>query len=158
MSGIYLADEAALLQFAARLARAVPAAAAPLVLHLHGDLGAGKTTLARGMLRELGETGPVRSPTYALVTEYTPPAGRVLHLDLYRLAGAGELLALGLGDYLPGSRLWLIEWPDNAGGAGLPAADASVWIEVEDTGRRLRLEPHTSLGQHWVTAVNADAR
>ncbi|MET0280163.1 MAG: tRNA (adenosine(37)-N6)-threonylcarbamoyltransferase complex ATPase subunit type 1 TsaE [Steroidobacteraceae bacterium] len=157
MKGTLLADEAATLDFAAQLARALPAGAAPLVLHLHGELGAGKTTLARGMLRALGETGPVRSPTYALLSEYMPPGGRVVHLDLYRLAGADELLALGLGDYLPDSRLWLVEWPDRAGGAGLPAADASVRIEVDASGRRVLLVPHTAVGQRWVTRVCADA-
>jgi tRNA threonylcarbamoyl adenosine modification protein YjeE len=105
------------------------------------------------MLRELGETGAVRSPTYGLLLEYSPPGGRVVHLDLYRLAGAGELQALGLGDYLPGSRLWLVEWPDNAGGAGLPAADASVRIAVESGGRRLALEAYSAVAQHWVTRV-----
>ncbi len=156
MSDIHLPDEAATLQFAARLAQCLPADAAPLVLYLYGDLGAGKTTLARGMLHAMGEQGPVRSPTYGLVAEYTPGAGRVLHLDLYRLRAAEELLALGLADYLPESRLWLIEWPELAAGEGLPAADASVRITLAGDGRRIQLLPHTALGERWVTAINAD--
>jgi tRNA threonylcarbamoyladenosine biosynthesis protein TsaE len=154
---IFLPDEAAMLAYAGFLAARLPVEAAPLVLYLQGDLGAGKTTLARGMLHALGETGPVRSPTYGLIAEYTTPAGRVLHLDLYRLRAPDELHALGLADYLAGSRLWLIEWPERAAGEGLPAPDATMQIELEDGGRRLRLRPHTALGQHWVRAIYADA-
>src|SRR5690606_18049071 len=82
---VFLADEEATLRFASRLARAVDPSGEPLVLYLSGDLGAGKTTLARGLLEALGERGPVRSPTYALLAEYQPPGHRVLHLDPYRL-------------------------------------------------------------------------
>lgn len=152
-----LPDEPATLAFAARLARCLPAADTPFVLYLHGDLGAGKTTLARGLLRALGEQGAVRSPTYGLVAEYTPPGGRVLHLDLYRLHDPEELHALGLADYLPGSRLWLVEWPERAGAGGLPAADAAVFLAPEGLGRTIRLEPRSRLGERWVTDVNADA-
>lgn len=153
---IFLGDEQAMLEFAGRLAHALPADAAPLVVYLQGDLGAGKTTLARGLLHALGETGPVRSPTYGLIAEYLTPAGRVLHLDLYRLRSPEELLALGLADYLPDSRLWLIEWPEQAGDAGLPAADVRVLLEPEQGGRHIRLLPETALGERWVAALNAD--
>jgi tRNA threonylcarbamoyladenosine biosynthesis protein TsaE len=153
--GQFLPDEAATLAYAARLAGALPASEAPLVVYLHGDLGAGKTTLARGLLHAMGEAGPVRSPTYGLLAEYAPPPGRVLHLDLYRLRSPDELLALGLADYLPGSRLWLIEWPERGGGQGLPAADAEVHLDVRDGGRQLRLLPRSTLGQRWVTALSA---
>jgi tRNA threonylcarbamoyladenosine biosynthesis protein TsaE len=156
-TGPFLPDEPATLAYAARLAGCLPAAArSPLVLYLHGDLGAGKTTLARGLLQGLGERGPVRSPTYGLVAEYEPAAGRVLHLDLYRLRSPDELLALGLADYLPGSRLWLIEWPEKAGGHGLPAADVEAFLHVQGTGRRIELQPRTAAGHLWVAAC-ADA-
>jgi tRNA threonylcarbamoyladenosine biosynthesis protein TsaE len=92
-----------------------------------------------------------------LLAEYTPPPGRVLHLDLYRLRGPDELVALGLADYLPGSRLWLIEWPEQGEGHGLPAADAELHLDVEGGGRHVRLLPHSPLGQQWVTALNAGA-
>jgi tRNA threonylcarbamoyladenosine biosynthesis protein TsaE len=154
----FLPDEAATLAHAARLAAALPEAEVPLVVYLHGDLGAGKTTLARGLLRALGEGGAVRSPTYGLVAEYSPSAGRVLHLDLYRLRGPGELAALGLADYLPGSRLWLIEWPERAMGEGLPPADAEVYLDLAGIGRSIRLEPRSPLGRRWVAEVNASAR
>lgn len=156
MNEIFLRDEAAMLQFAARLAQALPADVAPLVVYLQGDLGAGKTTLARGMLHAMGETGPVRSPTYGLIAEYVTPAGRVLHLDLYRLRDPEELLALGLADYLADSRLWLIEWPEQAGHAGLPAPDARVLLDPEQAGRRLRLLPESPAGQRWARALSAD--
>ena len=157
MNWLPLADEDATLHFGARLARALPANGAPLVLYLSGGLGAGKTTLARGILRALGEQGPVRSPTYSLVSEYPTGAGSVLHLDLYRLGSREELLALGLADYLPGSRLWLIEWPERVEGGGLPAADATVFIEPEGSARRLRIEPASSRGAQWADAAIADS-
>ncbi len=157
MSGCFLPDEAATLAYAAHLARYLPPAEAPFVVYLHGDLGAGKTTLARGLLKALGEQGTVRSPTYGLLAEYTPPAGRVVHLDLYRLQSADELLSLGLADHFPGSRLWLVEWPERAAGAGLPPADAEVRMDPEGTGRRIHLQARSPLGEHWVTAASADA-
>jgi tRNA threonylcarbamoyladenosine biosynthesis protein TsaE len=153
----FLPDEAATLAYAARLAGALPVAQAPLVVYLHGDLGAGKTTLARGLLRAMGEAGTVRSPTYGLLAEYTPPAGRVLHLDLYRLHGEEELAALGIADYLPGSRLWLIEWPERTMGRGLPPADAEVYLDLAGTGRSIRVLPGSPLGRRWVAGLNADA-
>lgn len=157
MNWLSLADEEATLHFGARLARALPADGLPLVVYLQGGLGAGKTTLARGILRALGEQGPVRSPTYSLVSEYPTGAGNVLHLDLYRLGSHEELLALGLADYLPGSRLWLIEWPERAGGGGLPAADATVLIEPEGPARRLRIGPVSARGAQWAAAAIADS-
>jgi tRNA threonylcarbamoyladenosine biosynthesis protein TsaE len=157
VSWFALPDETATEDFGARLVRALPAAGAPLVVYLHGELGAGKTTLARGMLRELGESGPVRSPTYALMAEYEPAGQRVLHLDLYRLNSPDELLALGLADHLPGSRLWLIEWPERGEGGGLPAADAHVFLEPVGRSRQIRIEPVSASGQRWVAAVGADS-
>jgi tRNA threonylcarbamoyladenosine biosynthesis protein TsaE len=154
---ITLADEQATLRFAARLANALPAAAQPLVLYLHGDLGAGKTTLARGVLRTMGENGAVRSPTYALMAEYEPAGARVLHLDLYRLDSPGELLALGLADHLPGSTLWLIEWPEKGAGGELPPADAAIFLEPVGAARRVRIVPRSASGEQWAAALAADS-
>jgi tRNA threonylcarbamoyladenosine biosynthesis protein TsaE len=153
-----LADEAATLAFAARLAAVLPQDGPPLVLYLQGDLGAGKTTLARGMLQAMGERGPVRSPTYALMAEYQPQGRRVLHLDLYRLESADDLLALGLADHLAGSALWLIEWPERGAAGGLPPADANLYLEPVASGaRRLRLDPVSPRGLHWAErATNPD--
>ena len=150
-----LADEAATESLAGIAAAHLPEQQGPLVVYLHGDLGAGKTSFARGMLRALGEVGPVRSPTYALLAEYATPQGRVVHIDLYRLKEPDELAALGLTDYLPGSRLWLIEWPERAAGLGLPPADVHLHIEVAGSGRRLRFEPVTAAGRQWVATLTA---
>ncbi|MDQ2640880.1 MAG: tRNA (adenosine(37)-N6)-threonylcarbamoyltransferase complex ATPase subunit type 1 TsaE [Pseudomonadota bacterium] len=155
---IALPDESATDGFAARLARALPAATPPLVLYLHGDLGAGKTTLARGMLRAMGETGAVRSPTYALMAEYQPAGMRVLHLDLYRLDSPDDLLALGLADHLPGSTVWLIEWPEKGAAGQLPPADAAVYLEPVGHARRVRIVPNSASGARWAAAVAADSR
>jgi tRNA threonylcarbamoyladenosine biosynthesis protein TsaE len=144
-----LEDEAATLALAARLALAMPARDQPLIVYLQGDLGAGKTTFTRGVLRALGYGGAVRSPTYGLVSEYALEAGVVLHLDLYRLRGAEELEALALPDLLPGSRLWLIEWPEQGEGA-LPPADVRVSLGVAGQGRIARLESLTIPGSQWV--------
>lgn len=153
---IFLADEAATLAFAGRMAVCLPEVE-PLVLYLQGDLGTGKTTLTRGMLRALGEQGAVRSPTYGLIAEYATPRGRVIHLDLYRLRAAEELAALGLADYLGDSRLWLIEWPEQAHGARLPAADAVVKIDVEQGGRRLQIHSATDAGEGWIRCLDRDS-
>lgn len=150
-----LPDEGALLDFAARVVRAMPRAGEPRVVYLRGDLGAGKTTFARGALRALGEAGPVRSPTYGLVAEYATPAGRVLHLDLYRLQGPEELAALGLPDLLPDSLLWLVEWPERGTVPELPAPDLVLQLDVAGAGRRAQIEPRTVQGREWVTALSA---
>lgn len=153
---IFLPDEEATLQLTARMAKFLPAGGPPFVLHLHGDLGTGKTTLTRGVLRALGEQGAVRSPTYGLISEYETSLGRVLHLDLYRMRSAIELQSLGLADYLADSRLWLIEWPEKAEGERLPEADARVCIEVAASGRQLRIEPATEAGRRWLAGMNQD--
>lgn len=107
---------------------------------LEGDLGAGKTHLARAMLRQLGVVGAVRSPTYTLIEPYEVDAGRVLHLDLYRLAAPEELLSLGLDDDPPTRSLWLLEWPDRASGL-LPPPRLSVHLTSSATGgRQLQLQ------------------
>lgn len=136
-----------------RLARALAVAApTPAVVHLHGDLGAGKSTLARGWLRALGVTGAVRSPTYTLVERYTLPAGEALHLDLYRIGSGAELEFLGLDD--AGAVLWLVEWPER-GGDFLPAADLHVELSIEGDGRRCALVSVSARGQAWLARVDA---
>jgi tRNA threonylcarbamoyladenosine biosynthesis protein TsaE len=154
--GIFLLDEAATLQFAARMAACLPAQQ-NFVLYLQGDLGTGKTTLTRGLLHAWGEQGAVRSPTYGLVAEYETPRGRVLHLDLYRLRAAEELAALGLADYLADTHLWLIEWPEQANGARLPPADARVLLKVEASGRRVEVAPGSAAGNLWRDCLGLDS-
>lgn len=118
------------------------------VVHLHGDLGAGKSTLARAMLRALGVAGAIRSPTYTLVERYAlPTGGDALHLDLYRIADAGELEFLGID---PGEGvLWLVEWAERAGNA-LPPPDLRIELALEGCGRVADIQPASPEGAAWV--------
>ena len=95
------------------------------VVTLDGDLGAGKTAFARGVLRGLGYTGRVTSPTFAIANEYRAPGGAVVHFDLYRILGEEALFELGFEEYLDGERILLIEWSEHAG-ALLPAKHRAV--------------------------------
>jgi tRNA threonylcarbamoyladenosine biosynthesis protein TsaE len=123
------------------------------VLHLRGDLGAGKSTLARALLRTLGVTGAIRSPTYTLVERYPLPlGGEAWHLDLYRIGDAGELEFLGLdGDE---ATLWLVEWPERGSGA-LPTADLRVELTVAGSGRRAAVVAITETGREWLDRLEA---
>ncbi len=94
------------------LARSLQALSGPCVLTLSGELGAGKTTLTRGLLRALGERGAVRSPTYTLIETYALGGRQVHHLDLYRLRDAAEVEGLGLRDLLTAGALLIVEWPE----------------------------------------------
>lgn len=148
MMELQLADEAATEALGVRLAQALPARA---VLYLHGDLGAGKSTLARALLRALGVKGAIRSPTYTLVEPYAFDGGaQALHLDLYRIGHPDELEFLGLDP--AEARLWLVEWPEH-GQAALPAADLEVRLAVAGSGRHCRLEPRSAVGAQWLAQV-----
>lgn len=145
MSEFFLKDAAATEALGAQLAQALPARA---VVHLHGDLGAGKSTLARALLRALGVTGAIRSPTYTLVEPYAlASGGQALHLDLYRIGDPGELEFLGLDP--TETQLWLVEWPERGRGA-LPDADLDVTLAVEGAGRRCVLTALTAVGAQWL--------
>ena len=109
----------------------------PLVIHLKGDLGAGKTAFARALIHALGYEGRVKSPTYGLLEQYLLPALQVLHLDLYRISDPGELEFLGLEDLMDEQCVVLIEWPDR-GGAWLPEADFIFHFSYAEPGRDLR--------------------
>lgn len=148
MSGLRLADEAATNALAGELARTAPPGA---VVYLHGNLGAGKSTLARAWLRAIGVEGTVRSPTYTLVERYPlPDGGEAVHLDLYRIGDAAELDFLGLDDIEP--RLWLVEWPERGEG-GLPAPDLRISLAVEGTGRGVRLQAGGAVGADWLARL-----
>jgi tRNA threonylcarbamoyladenosine biosynthesis protein TsaE len=133
-----LPDEAATEALGRALAKTLPRPVAG-VIALEGSLGAGKSTLARALLRELGVTGTIRSPTYTLVEPYESPAGRVLHMDCYRLGDAEELDMLGLRDRPPESTLWLVEWPERAAGA-LPAIDLAIRLTLQGEGRSAEID------------------
>ncbi len=147
---IEVADAAAMEALGAQLA----AAGTTGIVYLNGELGAGKTTLARGFLRALGYEGRVRSPTYTLVEPYLFDAGTVYHLDLYRLSDARELEDLGLRDLLAEQALLLVEWPERGSGV-LPAADLQVCIEHRDEGRRVTLEAATAAGQTLINQLQS---
>ena len=140
-------------QLGARLARCIPwSAPQPIALFLSGELGSGKTTVARGLLRELGVTGAVRSPSYTLLECYEPAGHRVLHLDLYRLGGSADLAALGLRDELDAGVLLLVEWPERAL-SGLPAPDLLLGLSIAAPGRVARLEGTTLIGADWLAGL-----
>ena len=146
---VFLPDAEATEALGAALARTRPPRA---VVYLEGDLGAGKSTLARALLRALGVSGAIRSPTYTLVERYPVPGGEAAHLDLYRLAAASELDFLGLDELSAEAGLWLVEWPDRGQG-GLPAPDLRLQLAVDGTGRRVRMLPASPAGQAWLAAI-----
>lgn len=119
------------------LGRAPPAGAPCRVVTLSGDLGAGKSTFARGALRALGVTGAIKSPSYTLMESYELPALRVIHLDLYRLRDPEELENLGLADFYRPGYLWLIEWPEQGQGR-LPPVDEAFVFSIEKEGHRIQ--------------------
>ena len=143
---LVLADAAATEQLGARLADSIT----PAVVYLRGDLGAGKTTLARGFIHALGYAGKVRSPTYTLVEPYPCERCPVFHMDLYRLADAEELEWLGLRDRLAEPALLLIEWPERGSGI-LPPADLIIDIEYSDSARVAHLTGATGAGKQLLS-------
>lgn len=117
----------------------VSAAEAPMLVFLEGDLGAGKTTLTRGMLQGLGHQGPVKSPTYTLIEPYDIAGRRFYHLDLYRVGDPDELEYLGLREMLAEDAIMVVEWPER--GAGwLPEPDLRIRIAHAGAVRTLSVE------------------
>lgn len=131
------------------LARVRPAT---FVIFLEGPLGAGKTTLARGVLAGLGHRGRVPSPTYTLVEPYDLAAVRVIHIDLYRVRDPRELDDLALPELLGESTYALIEWPDHGVGH-LPAADLIVRLELSPQGRHIHVNPLTRAAEEIASAL-----
>jgi len=144
-----LADEAATVALAGQLASALDEG---LVIYLHGDLGAGKTSFARALLRALGVGERIKSPTYSLVESYRAQDRPAWHLDLYRIADPGELEWLGLDALSDPSALVLVEWPERGAGA-LPAADLIVHLGYAGTGRSAVMEPRSERGARIVSRL-----
>ena len=152
-AGHFLADADATAGLARALAATQPADA---IVFLHGDLGAGKSTLARAWLRSLGVQGAIRSPTYTLVEHYPlAGGGKALHLDLYRIGDAGELEFLALDD--AAATLWLVEWPER-GVRALPPADLEVALSLSGDGRSAVLAAGTPAGEAWIARLEQNGQ
>ena len=155
-----LADEDATARLGQALARAVQGAAPViarqgLVVALSGDLGAGKTSVVRAMLRTLGVTGTVRSPTFTLVEPYVVSSLNFYHFDFYRLADPEEFSFTGFREMFGPAAVCLIEWPDKAAGH-LPAADLRIALQVEDQGRHAGVTVATELGAACLHRIAAE--
>lgn len=169
-----LADEAATLHFGAVLAKVIQA---NLTIYLHGDLGAGKTTLVRGLLHALGYVGKVKSPTYTLVESYEIKSNgdleldqsnldqsklNLYHFDLYRFNDDEEWEAAGFRDYFNAESVCLIEWPEKAQNV-LPTPDLNITFTIKDLGstndpgRSISMTAHSILGQQCLRAISTEA-
>lgn len=125
-------------------------------VYLSGELGAGKTTCVRSLLRTLGVVGLIRSPTYTLVEVYALPDVTCVHVDLYRLEDALEVEELGLRDYLAGDCLLLVEWPEK-GRLALPPVDLALSLTYRGDARACRIEASTALGCLWLEDLVLDS-
>ena len=150
VTSVFLADESATIELASQLANALPADRQGWLLLLEGELGAGKSTLARGLIRALGHRGAVPSPTYTLVEPYELPGGFIYHVDLYRVADPEELQFLGFDELERGLRL--VEWPDRAP-ALATSADLRIRLAYENDGRRASLDGLSSRGSDLLAAL-----
>jgi len=140
-----LASEEATLALGAALATG---ARAGRVLFLSGYLGAGKTTLVRGLLRELGWTGRVKSPTYALVELYAVSRLNLYHFDFYRFKDREEWVSSGFREHFNPESLCIVEWPEMAEGL-LSPPDLHITLEIKEPGRRAGFLAHTAAGREW---------
>ena len=151
MLSLHLADEAATQHLAAILAESAPQSG---WMALHGDLGAGKTTLVRAFLRALGFAGRVVSPTYTLVERYDLSGRHIAHYDLYRLNDPEELEWMGAREDFSRDTLCLVEWPERGAGM-LPPADLELHLLHEGESRRAQFQAHGNVGEVWLNKVKA---
>jgi tRNA threonylcarbamoyladenosine biosynthesis protein TsaE len=155
-SEFLLPDPAATEALGAALAQAfqrLPGGSA--VFYLHGELGAGKTTCARSVLRALGVSGAIRSPTYTLVETYPLGPLTCVHVDLYRVQGPAEVDELGLRDYFGSDCLLLVEWPERGAGE-LPPADLELTFQYAGEARRGRALARSAKGITWLDNLAHD--
>jgi tRNA threonylcarbamoyladenosine biosynthesis protein TsaE len=138
----------------ARLGAALAVGMAPgNVLHLSGDLGTGKTTLVRGLLRALGVQGPVKSPTYAWVEPYAISSLDLYHFDFYRFDKKAEWLSSGLREYFRPDAVCVVEWPEHV--PSLPAPDVAIRLGYDGEARRAALDAHSAEGEAWLASLRA---
>ena len=147
----FLADEDATAAFAGELLAALPEDLAGWTLLLSGDLGAGKSTFARALIRAAGRKGPVPSPTYTLVEPYALPQGNIYHIDLYRVSGESELRYLGWSELDDGLRL--VEWPERAPGLR-EEADLALELRYTDSARAATLTALSERGAALIQKIN----
>jgi tRNA threonylcarbamoyladenosine biosynthesis protein TsaE len=149
----HLHEEAGTIALGASLARAL---APGLTIYLHGDLGAGKTTLTRALLHAAGYVGHVKSPTYTLAEPYALTiAGKplqVIHFDLYRMAGDEEFLDAGFREQFDGANVCIVEWPERAESV-LPRPDIEVFLSVSGQGRDVKLEALSDKGRECLARL-----
>ncbi len=152
----FVPDESAMLELGEHLARATQCdRERNRVIFLEGQLGAGKTTLARGFLRALGHEGRVKSPTYTLVEPYEFSEGTVFHFDLYRLQQPNELESIGIQDYFVPKTICLVEWPLHGKGF-LPASDLSCYIRMQGNSREVTLTAQSAVGETILQRLQHD--
>jgi len=144
-------NEESMLEFGSDFATAIEDP--NLTIYLHGVLGAGKTTFARGFLRGLGVKGKVKSPTYTIVEPYVVDTSTVYHFDLYRLSDALELEFIGLDDYFGENTIQLIEWPEKGRGI-LPNADMECYLEIMEDKRKVKLVANSNKGKKLLESLN----
>ena len=123
-----------------------------LVLHLKGELGSGKTTLARGLIRALGHAGPVKSPTYTLVEPYGDLRLNLYHFDFYRFKDRSEWLSSGFREYFGPESLCIVEWPERAGDLLAPP-DLEIHLRYEDQARIASPTAYTPAGDAWLATA-----
>jgi tRNA threonylcarbamoyladenosine biosynthesis protein TsaE len=126
-----------------------------MIVNLSGELGAGKTTLARGILRALGHAGRVKSPSYALVESYKLSRLYLYHFDFYRFTDPKELEEAGFREYFSQETVCLVEWPENATGL-LPPADLTIRIAMAGSGRRVEIGSGTEAGRLCLTNLERE--
>ena len=142
-------DEAATLRLGEALA---PGIGPGRVIHLRGELGAGKTTVARGLLRALGYAGRVKSPTYAVVEPYTLSRLHLYHFDFYRFSEKAEWVNSGFRDYFSPATACIVEWPERAGGLLAPP-DLEIRLEIAGEARRALVQACTPAGESWLSSL-----
>jgi tRNA threonylcarbamoyladenosine biosynthesis protein TsaE len=130
---VHLADEAATIDYGRKLAAHLEPG---MLVCLTGELGAGKTTLVRGILRGLGHPGSVKSPTYTLLEPYELPTLTLYHFDFYRIGDSRELEFIGIDELMDSQAVKIVEWPERAA-ERIPPADVRISLELEDEGRRV---------------------